>query len=112
MGTGASRVVALSLIGLRGRTQYETTQLSGMAQSVGYLLASAGPIGAGYLAEGTGGWTVPLLLIVLLATVQIAVAVPAAGVVRSDCRVSVVARQGTNTSVDTGRLGRSVRRVS
>lgn len=77
MGTGASLVVALSLIGLRGRTQYETTQLSGMAQSVGYLLASAGPIGAGYLAEGTGGWTVPLLLIVLLATVQIAVAVPA-----------------------------------
>lgn len=77
MGTGASLVVALSLIGLRGRSQHETTQLSGMAQSVGYLLASAGPIGAGYLAEGTGGWTVPLLLIALLATVQLVVAVPA-----------------------------------
>ena len=41
-GQGCSLVVALTLIGLRGRTPHETTQLSGMAQSVGYPLAAAG----------------------------------------------------------------------
>lgn len=76
-GTGASLVVALSLISLRGRTQAETTQLSGMAQSVGYLVASVGPVTAGLLAERTGGWQAPLLLLAALATAQTLVAIVA-----------------------------------
>lgn len=77
LGTGSSLVVALTLIGLRGRTQHETTQLSGMAQSLGYLLAAAAPFLAGLLAERTGGWQLPLGVLVTVAVAQLVVAVPA-----------------------------------
>lgn len=77
LGSGASLVVALSLIGLRGRTARETTQLSGMVQSLGYLLAAVGPVTAGALAEATGGWRAPLTVLALLAALQVAVSVPA-----------------------------------
>lgn len=76
-GTGSSLVVALSLISMRGRTQAETTQLSGMAQSMGYLFAAVGPVLAGTLAEGTGGWAATLLLVAGLALVQSLVAIVA-----------------------------------
>ncbi|AXX31699.1 MFS transporter [Actinosynnema pretiosum subsp. pretiosum] len=74
LGTGSSLVVALSLIGLRGRTHAETTALSGMAQSLGYLLAAAGPVVAGHLAERTGSWRASLWLVAVLAVAQLAVA--------------------------------------
>lgn len=76
-GTGSSLVVALSLISLRGRTQAETTQLSGMSQSIGYLVAAVGPVVAGLLAERTGGWQAPLVLLVVVASAQTLVAVVA-----------------------------------
>ena len=75
LGSGASLVVALTLISLRGRGQHETTQLSGMAQSLGYLLAAAGPVVAGFLAEFTGNWHASLIVIGLLAAGQVVVAV-------------------------------------
>ncbi|HEX7303739.1 MFS transporter [Lentzea sp.] len=77
LGSGASLVVALSLISLRGRGQHGTTQLSGMAQSLGYLLAALGPVVAGLLAERTGTWTASLLVVGVLAVAQVAVAVAA-----------------------------------
>lgn len=72
-GQGASLVVALSLISLRGGSPLETTRLSGMAQSLGYLLAATGPIAAGALAERTGGWTAPLALVGALGALQVVV---------------------------------------
>ncbi|HTJ39317.1 MAG TPA: MFS transporter [Dactylosporangium sp.] len=72
LGQGACLVVALSLISLRGRTHRETTHLSGMAQSLGYLLAAAGPVAAGTLAEHTGGWHATLVLLAALAVTQLA----------------------------------------
>lgn len=77
LGSGASLVVALSLISLRGRSHRETTQLSGMAQSLGYLFAAIGPVTAGFIAEHSGTWRASLALIGALAIVQIAVAVSA-----------------------------------
>jgi CP family cyanate transporter-like MFS transporter len=77
LGQGCALVVALSLIGLRGRTPHETTQLSGMTQSLGYLLAAAGPVAAGALAEHTGSWNAALILLAALGVVQLAVAVGA-----------------------------------
>ena len=67
IGTGVFPVV-LTLIGLRARTEGGTAALSGFTQSVGYLFSAVGPFGMGYLYEHTGGWTVPLVcLLVLLA---------------------------------------------
>ena len=71
LGQGAGLVAALSLISLRGRGHHETTQLSGMAQSVGYTLAATGPVVAGYLTQLTGGWRTTLTVFATLAAVQV-----------------------------------------
>ncbi|GAA3584217.1 CynX/NimT family MFS transporter [Kribbella ginsengisoli] len=71
LGQGAALVAALSLISIRGRSHHETTQLSGMAQSIGYLLAATGPALAGYLTELTTTWTTTLIVFTTLATLQI-----------------------------------------
>ena len=73
-GTGSSIVVALALIGLRGRSQSETTRLSGMAQSMGYLLAAGGPAAAGALIQITGSPDLVLVLVGGLALAQTVVA--------------------------------------
>ena len=52
----------LTLIGLRARTPEGTAALSSLTQSLGYLIAAAGPFAVGALYEATDGWTVPLLL--------------------------------------------------
>jgi CP family cyanate transporter-like MFS transporter len=63
--------LVLMLIGLRARTQEGIAALSGFTQSVGYLVAAAGPLGMGVLYEVTGGWTVPLSVLLGLAVVQL-----------------------------------------
>ena len=67
--------VALTLIGLRARTSDGTAALSGFTQSVGYLIAAIGPFGMGLLYDLTGGWTVPLLALTVLALPQLVVGV-------------------------------------
>ena len=65
-GTAAFPLI-LTLVGLRARTPEGTAALSGVTQSVGYLIAAAGPFAIGALYDATGGWTWPLA--VLIATV-------------------------------------------
>jgi CP family cyanate transporter-like MFS transporter len=57
----------LTQIGLRSRTPAGTAALSGFTQSTGYLLAAAGPFGVGLLHDLSGGWTVPLVALMVLA---------------------------------------------
>ena len=57
----------LTLIGLRAHTPEGTAALSAFTQSTGYLLAAAGPFTVGVLHSATGGWTVPLGLLLVLA---------------------------------------------
>jgi CP family cyanate transporter-like MFS transporter len=83
LGQGAALVTALTFISFGGRTSAETTRLSGMAQSLGYLLAAAGPVAAGVLAERTGAWQATLVMIVVLGILQ-AVAGLAAGRTRRE----------------------------
>jgi CP family cyanate transporter-like MFS transporter len=56
----------LTLIGLRARTPEGTAVLSAFTQSTGYLIAAAGPFTIGVLHSTTGGWTVPLVLLLVL----------------------------------------------
>ena len=58
--------MVLTLIGLRSRTPQGTAALSGFTQSVGYLLSVIGPFGFGALHQLTGGWTIPLLGLIVL----------------------------------------------
>lgn len=68
--TGSAIVVALALIGLTGGTHRRTVRLSGMAQSVGYLMAATGPMAAGALGQALGVWEPVLLLVGAIALVQ------------------------------------------
>lgn len=61
LASGAALTVAFALVAVRARDPQETARLSGMTQSVGYLIAAAGPFAAGILAQVTGSW-VPVLL--------------------------------------------------
>jgi CP family cyanate transporter-like MFS transporter len=58
--------LVLTLVGLRARTTEGTAALSGVTQSVGYLIAAAGPFSFGALHDATGGWTWPLLVLTAL----------------------------------------------
>lgn len=55
--------LALVLINLRTRTHSGAVALSAFVQSVGYLMVAIGPLLVGILAEQTGGWAWPLLLL-------------------------------------------------
>jgi MFS transporter, CP family, cyanate transporter len=58
--------LALFMIGLRAATARGTAELSSLAQGFGFLIATLGPLAVGILHERTGGWTVPLWLLVAL----------------------------------------------
>jgi MFS transporter, CP family, cyanate transporter len=62
---GGTFALALTLLVLRSPDTMTAAGLSGMAQSVGYLVAAAGPVLFGFLYEVTGAWLVPLLFLVV-----------------------------------------------
>ncbi|EON73664.1 CynX/NimT family MFS transporter [Lysinibacillus sphaericus] len=65
---GASFALAMMFFTLRTRTAYEAADLSGFAQSIGYLLAAVGPILFGYLHDLLGGWNIAGWLFVVVVT--------------------------------------------
>ncbi|WP_231482784.1 MFS transporter [Nocardioides sp. URHA0020] len=71
----------LTLIGLRARTPEGTAALSAFTQSTGYLIAAAGPFTIGVLHSATGGWTVPLAVLLVLSLPLFALAAYVAKVV-------------------------------
>jgi CP family cyanate transporter-like MFS transporter len=76
MGIGCSAIFTLSmmLFSLRTYTANQASELSGMAQAVGYLIAFFGPLGTGWLHETTGTWDLPLLIMLVLMIGNVAIA--------------------------------------
>jgi MFS transporter, CP family, cyanate transporter len=66
LGQGASFSLALTFFALRAPDPGHAAALSGMAQSVGYLLAAGGPFLFGVLRDATGSWKVPLALLLVI----------------------------------------------
>ncbi|WP_434592250.1 CynX/NimT family MFS transporter [Streptomyces sp. A5-4] len=62
VGQGGAVGLALTLIVLRSGDAVTAARLSGMAQTVGYLLAAVGPLAAGAVYEATGSWTLSIAL--------------------------------------------------
>jgi CP family cyanate transporter-like MFS transporter len=69
IGLGAAISHSLTLIGLRAENAKQAASLSGMAQSVGYLLAAAGPILIGSLYDLFHSWTVPLIFLMAITAI-------------------------------------------
>jgi MFS transporter, CP family, cyanate transporter len=73
LGQGVGISLGLTLIALRSPDAAHTSELSGMAQGVGYVVAAAGPFALGAIRDATGGWTWPVVtLLVLLVPLTVA----------------------------------------
>jgi len=63
IGVGFAFSLSMMFFGLRTENAHQAAELSGMAQSVGYLLAAIGPALIGYLHDATNSWNLPLYIL-------------------------------------------------
>lgn len=77
LASGASLSMSLTLMAERARDHDASAALSGMSQSVGYVVAAIGPVVFGWVHTVAGGWvwSLALLIAVLLAQSTIGLAV-------------------------------------
>ena len=64
-GQGAPLALALGYIVARAPDSHHAAHLSTMAQSVGYLIASAAPFAMGALHGATGSWNLPVVMLLV-----------------------------------------------
>ncbi|MCX7614682.1 MAG: MFS transporter [Clostridiales bacterium] len=72
IGMGASFSLYLIFLSMRTRKALDTANLSGMSQSLGYLLAAVGPPAVGATFDVTKSWT-PSLLFYVFCTIMLIV---------------------------------------
>lgn len=72
VGSGLSLVftLCLMLFGLKTHNDKQTAQLAGMVQAVGYGLAFFGPVMVGLLLSWSGGFTLPMGVLLALLVLQ------------------------------------------
>ncbi|WP_229521526.1 CynX/NimT family MFS transporter [Paenibacillus monticola] len=70
--------LVMMFFSLRTRTTQEASELSGMAQSVGYLLAASGPVLFGLLHDITNSWSIPLVVLLAASVLLLVVGFGAA----------------------------------
>jgi CP family cyanate transporter-like MFS transporter len=70
IGAGGLFFLALAFFSLRAADPRSSAALSGMGQSLGYLVAAVGPVLFGVLHDATGGWRVPLAVLAGVAAVH------------------------------------------
>lgn len=63
---GATLAMSLTLMAQRARDHDASTALSGMSQSVGYVIAAIGPVAFGTLHSLTGDWIASLALVLVV----------------------------------------------
>ena len=70
VGAGVLFFLALAFFSLRAADPRSSAALSGMGQSIGYLVAAFGPVLFGVLHDATGGWRAPLAVLAGVAAVH------------------------------------------
>lgn len=76
---GTSFALTMMMFSLRTKTAMDAAELSGVAQSIGYLLAAAGPVLFAFVNESTGSWYVPTILFIVTCSLLLVVSLHAAG---------------------------------
>lgn len=66
IGLGGSFPLALTFIAIRTRDVKQAAELSGMSQSIGYVLAAVGPLFIGYLYDLTHLWNTPIITLLMV----------------------------------------------
>ncbi|MCH4172090.1 MAG: MFS transporter [Lactobacillus sp.] len=70
VSTNSSFNLSMILFPLKTESLEETVAISGMVQSMGYLIAAAGPFAAGMIFNGIHSWNLILILLILMALIQ------------------------------------------
>jgi CP family cyanate transporter-like MFS transporter len=71
LGQGATLGLGIFYTMARAPDPVTAASLSAFAQGVGYLIASLGPLVIGFLHDATGGWSVPGLVLLAVAALQL-----------------------------------------
>jgi MFS transporter, CP family, cyanate transporter len=71
LGQGATLGLGIFYTMARAPDPVTAASLSAFAQGAGYLIASTGPLAIGFLHDATGGWTVPGLVLLGVAALQL-----------------------------------------
>jgi CP family cyanate transporter-like MFS transporter len=83
IGQGGAFAIALTMIAQRGGTPETAARLSGMTQSVGYVMgALAGPLAVGLVHDGFGSWP-PVAILFTAITLGASICALGAGKVRT-----------------------------
>jgi CP family cyanate transporter-like MFS transporter len=69
-GQGGSLGLGIFFPVLRGRGPAEVASLTAMSMGVGYLIASTGPAIVGATRDASGGWTWPLIVLLVMGIAQ------------------------------------------
>jgi CP family cyanate transporter-like MFS transporter len=75
---GSCLALAIFLMMARAPDSAVAASLSAFAQSVGYLVAAAGPLEVGLLHTATGGWNIPVILLLALTVAEFGAGILAA----------------------------------
>jgi CP family cyanate transporter-like MFS transporter len=70
MGAGVTLPLGLAFMSLRAGSHAQAASLSIMSQTVGYLVAAAGPFAFGLIHDLSGAWTLSLCFLVVLGLAQ------------------------------------------
>jgi CP family cyanate transporter-like MFS transporter len=71
LSQGASLSLAIFFTVARAPDPIAAASLSALAQGGGYLLATTGPLAVGLLHQATGGWNVPIALLLVLCVAEL-----------------------------------------
>jgi CP family cyanate transporter-like MFS transporter len=71
LGQGGSLGLAIFFTMARAPNPRVAASLSGFAQSVGYLVATTGPLAVGFLHSALGGWTIPVVVLLVITGLQL-----------------------------------------
>jgi len=72
LGQGAALGLSIYLFTARAPDPAASASLSGFAQGAGYLIASTGPLLIGLLHTATGGWSVPVWVLLAVTAAELA----------------------------------------
>jgi MFS transporter, CP family, cyanate transporter len=78
VGQGAALGLAIFFTMARAPDPVAAASLSGFAQSVGYLVATVGPLATGFLHSATNSWTVPVICLLAVIGLELMAGWPAA----------------------------------
>ena len=66
IGMGGSISLSIAFISLRSPDPARASELSGMSQSAGYMLAALGPVVTGLIFDIQSSWTMPMIIFIVL----------------------------------------------